>query len=243
MSKIFITGSADGLGLLSAQALASRGHQVYLHARNAKRAEDARRACPQATDCLIGDLSSPAETKSLAEHLNEKGPFDAIIHNAAIMHGGSRGALFNINTLSPYLLTCLVDPPPKRYVFLSSSMHQGGDASLSNIEQCRYSDSKLHNIMLAFWFSKKFGPAVACNSMDPGWVPTKMGGSGAPDDINAAVDTYVLLAEGNGAAEGQSGKYWYQKREKSCKPAASDEQKQDQLIKLLQDISGVSPQK
>lgn len=122
-------------------------------------------------------------------------------------------------------------------------MHQGGDASLSNIEQCGYSDSKLHNIMLASWFAKKFGPGVTCNSMDPGWVPTKMGGSGAPDDINAAVDTYVLLAEGKGAAEGQSGKYWYQKRQKNAKAAALDEQKQDHLIKLLQDISGVSPPK
>lgn len=119
MSKIFITGSSDGLGLLSARTLADRGHKVYLHARNAQRAEDARKACPQATDCLIADLSSTTETESLASQLNEKGPFDAIVHNAGIMTGGGDGALFRINTLSPYLLTSLVDPPPKRYVFLS----------------------------------------------------------------------------------------------------------------------------
>jgi NAD(P)-dependent dehydrogenase (short-subunit alcohol dehydrogenase family) len=120
MGKIFITGSADGLGLMSAQALAARGHQVYLHARNAKRAADARQGCPQAADCLVADLSSPAEAKALASQLNEKGPWDAIIHNAGIMHArpGS-GTLFNVNTVAPYLLTCLVDPPPKRYVFLS----------------------------------------------------------------------------------------------------------------------------
>ncbi|KAH8198082.1 hypothetical protein TruAng_007754 [Truncatella angustata] len=105
------------------------------------------------------------------------------------MRGGEGGELFTINTMAPYLLTCLVDPPPKRYVFLSSGMHQGGDASLRNIERCGYSDSKLHNIMLAFWFSRRFGNKVACNSMDPGWVATKMGGSSAPDDIDAAVDT------------------------------------------------------
>lgn len=123
MSKVFITGSSDGLGLLSARALADRGHQVYLHARNAQRAEDARRGCPQAADCLIADLSSTTETKSLASELNENGPWDAIIHNAGIMRGGANGALFNVNTMSPYLLTCLVDPPPKRYVFLSRSVH------------------------------------------------------------------------------------------------------------------------
>ncbi|KAK6063420.1 oxidoreductase [Seiridium cupressi] len=241
MSKIFITGSSDGLGLLSAQALASRGHHVYLHARNTKRAEDARRSCPEAADCLIADLSSTSETKSLASQLNEKGPWDAIIHNAGIMRGGGTGALFSVNTMSPYLLTSLVDPPPKRYVFLSSSMHQSGDASLRNIEQCGYSDSKLHNVMLAFWFARRFGGRVASNSMDPGWVATKMGGSGAPDDIGAAVDTYVMLAEGKGTAEGKTAKHWYQKREKSSKSAAADEQKQNQLIGLLQDLSGVKP--
>jgi len=248
MSKIFITGSSDGLGLLSAQALAKRGHAVYLHARNATRAEDARRSCPQAAGCFIADLASTDETKSLASQLNENGPWDAIIHNAGIMRSTPRGpnvandlpALFAVNTMAPYLLTCLVDPPAKRYVFLSSSMHQGGDASLKNIEQCGYSDSKLHNIMLACWFAKCFKErGVACNSLDPGWVPTKMGGSGAPDDIGAAVDTYVMLAEGKGAADGQTGKYWYQSRERNFKVAASEEEKQEKLLGLLQGISGV----
>lgn len=124
-----------------------------------------------------------------------------------------------------------------------SSMHQGGDASLKNIDQCGYGDSKLHNIMLALWFAKRFGDRVASNSIDPGWVATKMGGSGAPDDIDAAVDTYVMLAEGKGAAEGQTGKHWYQKRERSFKSAAADQEKQNQLISILQNISGTEPPK
>jgi NAD(P)-dependent dehydrogenase (short-subunit alcohol dehydrogenase family) len=249
MARIFITGSSDGLGLLSAQALAKRGHMVYLHARNPTRAEDARRACPQATDCFVADLASTDETKSLAAQLNQNGPWDAIIHNAGIMRPPPRApsaanndfpALFAVNTMAPYLLTCLVDPPAKRYVFLSSSMHQGGDASLKNIEQCGYSDSKLHNIMLAGWFAKRWrGRHVVCNSLDPGWVPTKMGGSGASDDIGAAVDTYMMLAEGSGAASDQTGKYWYHSRERSCKVAAGELERQDKLVELLRDISGV----
>lgn len=120
-------------------------------------------------------------------------------------------------------------------------MHQGGDASLKNIEHCSYSDSKLHNIMLALWFSKRFGNEVASNSMDPGWVATKMGGSGAPDDIDAAVATYIMLAEGEGPAKDQSGKHWYQRLEMRFKSAAADEQKQSQLIGLLKGLSGVEP--
>lgn len=142
MSKIFITGSSDGLGLRSAQTLAKRGHSVYLHARNDQRATDARRSYPQEKCCLVADLTSTDETKALASQLNESGPCDAIIHNAGIMHF-SRGqpkvandflALFAVNTMAPYLLTCLIDPPPKRYVFLSAPcitevMHHCGTLS------------------------------------------------------------------------------------------------------------------
>lgn len=249
MTKIFITGSADGLGLLSAQALAKRGHQVYLHARNASRASDARAACPEASDVLIGDLTSMEETKALAAELNQRGPWDTIIHNAGVMRvsadaKGKEGipVLFAVNTLAPYILTCLTDPPPKRYVFLSSSMHQGGDASLRDVERCGYSDSKLHNVMLANWFAGRLAAkGTACNSMDPGWVPTKMGGSGATDDIGAAVDTYVLLAEGKGEAEGKTGKYWRSSKVKSCKAAGESEAQQDKLIAMLHKISGVEP--
>ncbi|KAH9893871.1 NAD(P)-binding protein [Xylariomycetidae sp. FL2044] len=256
MARIFITGSADGLGLRSAQALAKRGHEVYLHARSARRAEDARAACPDARDVLVADLSSTEETRRLAGELSRRGPWDAIVHNAGLMRGvaGLRGkeglpALFAVNTLAPYLLTCLVDPPPRRYVFVSSGMHRGGDASLRDLPGASYSDSKLHDVMLAFWFGKRLAArggggggdttTTTCNALDPGWVPTKMGGSGAPDDIGKAVDTYVMPAEGSGAAEGVSGKYWYQCRESTPSGAASDEGKQRLLVESLEKISGV----
>ncbi|RYO91392.1 hypothetical protein DL766_001357 [Monosporascus sp. MC13-8B] len=256
MGKIFITGSAEGLGSLSAQALARRGHDVYLHARSAQRAADARAACPQARDVLVADLSSTEETKALAARLSALGPWDAVVHNAGVMHGadGLRGpgglpVLFATNTLAPYLLTCLVQPPPRRHVFLSSSLHYSGDAAAAGdpdrLRSCGYSDSKLQDILLANWFARRFRRMglgdVTCNSMDPGWVPTKMGGAGATGDIKAAVDTYVLLAEGAAAVEGQTGKYWVSSKEHSPKAEANDEETQDQLIESLAKISGVKP--
>jgi NAD(P)-dependent dehydrogenase (short-subunit alcohol dehydrogenase family) len=45
MSRILITGSADGLGLMAAQLLISQGHEVVLHARNQVRVAGARPAC------------------------------------------------------------------------------------------------------------------------------------------------------------------------------------------------------
>jgi NAD(P)-dependent dehydrogenase (short-subunit alcohol dehydrogenase family) len=87
MARYFITGSADGLGSLVAQALVKDGHQVVLHARNAQRAKDAAAACPGSEKVLIGDLSDVAETKRLAEEVNAMGQFDGIIHNAALYRG------------------------------------------------------------------------------------------------------------------------------------------------------------
>ncbi|KAI1659104.1 putative short chain dehydrogenase [Daldinia decipiens] len=263
MARIFITGSSDniGLGMRSAQALIKRGHDVYLHSRNSQRAQDARTACPGAKDVFVADLASMKEIKALAKQLNQTGPWDAIVHNAA--HPGPMfgvanpkneegiSILFIINTLAPYILTSLINPPPKRYVFVSSGMHKGGDPSLRNIQECSYSDSKLHNVLLSFWFARHLAnKGVLSNAMSPGWVATKIGGSSAPDNIDAAIDTYVLLAEGSGVAEGETGKYWYQTQARSSSgsghetsylKALDDEALQDQLIQTLEKISGVKP--
>jgi NAD(P)-dependent dehydrogenase (short-subunit alcohol dehydrogenase family) len=45
MAKIFITGSADGLGHMAAKLLVNQGHQVVLHARNAERGQQALGNC------------------------------------------------------------------------------------------------------------------------------------------------------------------------------------------------------
>lgn len=254
MARIFITGSSDGLGSLTARALVQRGHSVVLHARNDRRAHDAAAACPGAETCLVADLSDISQTKKLAEDVNQLGPFDAIIHNAGLYTGsyqatkGECPSLTAVNTLSPYILTCLINPP-KRLVFISSSLHNSGDASLTDLtwehrgergyrDMQAYCDSKLHMVMLACAFARRW-PGVKSNAIDPGWVPTKMGGRSATDDIDAAVDTYVMLAEGKGEAEEVSGKYWYQMKTRKCKGAAEDVNTQDKLLLELERITGV----
>jgi NAD(P)-dependent dehydrogenase (short-subunit alcohol dehydrogenase family) len=82
MAKVFITGSADGLGLLAGRQLAAQGHEVVLHARNQERAVAARRSLPECKDVLIGDLSTIAAIESVASQANARGRFDAVIHNS-----------------------------------------------------------------------------------------------------------------------------------------------------------------
>lgn len=244
MARIFITGSSDGLGSLAAKALVKKGHNVTLHARNAQRAQDATAACPGADDVLIADLSSVAATQQLASDLNSRGPWDAIIHNAGVMRIDSSSTgpeglptLFATNTLAPYILACQVNPPSQRLVFLSSQLHNGGDASLRDIKAASYSDSKLHNTMMAFYFSRQSAfKNVQVTSLDPGWCKTKMGGSGASDDIGAAVNDYVALAEGS--LDG-SGRHLYHSRDRSVHKGAQDEEMQARLVTELSEISGV----
>jgi NAD(P)-dependent dehydrogenase (short-subunit alcohol dehydrogenase family) len=121
MARIFITGSSDGLGSMTAKLLADQGHRVVLHARNPERGRQALGKVPEAEKVLIGDLSSMDETKRLAEDVNAMGHFDAVIHNAGV-YQVSNMLIFAVNTLAPYILTCLVQRP-ERLIYLSSGMH------------------------------------------------------------------------------------------------------------------------
>ncbi|KAI0097372.1 short chain dehydrogenase [Nemania sp. FL0031] len=262
MARILITGSSDGLGLRAAKLLVAKGHTVYLHARNAQRASDARTACPGAAAVLLGDLSSIAETKALASSIAQLGPepLDCIFHNAGLYLGPYRAqaegypAVFAVNCLAPYLLTCLA-PLPKRLVYASSDSHFNGSADLGDFgwkerheagrfgDRAAYADTKMYNTMFGYAFARRFkGRGTAANAVDPGWVPTKMGGIRAPGDINESDRLYVMLAEDSGEAEGKSGCYW---DPKTTGPASShrdtyDEQAQDALLKKLEEITGVA---
>jgi len=190
MARIFITGSADGLGQLAAKSLVDQGHQVVLHARNTERGDYAKEKVPGAEHVILGNLSNIDETKNIADQANALGRFDAVIHNAGVYRTLPRN-IFMVNTIAPYILTCLIEKP-KRLIYLSSGMHRQGRANLENFKKdmsrISYSDSKLHVVTLSMAVARKW-PDVYANAVDPGWVPTKMGGAGAPDDLQKGYET------------------------------------------------------
>jgi NAD(P)-dependent dehydrogenase (short-subunit alcohol dehydrogenase family) len=240
MERIFITGSADGLGQLAAKALVGAGHEVVLHARNEKRGRDALEKVPGAVDVLTADLGNLEETKDLAVKANELGAFDCVIHNAAVYDLPGE-QIFSVNALAPYLLTCLMQKP-KRLVYLSSQMHEGGQAKLeslkSNLSRITYSDSKLHVLMLCKAVARKW-PDVYANAVNPGWVPTKMGGRGAPDDLQKGFETQVWLAVSDDARAKVSGRYFFHRKETRHNSEADDVQQQERFLKLCEEMSGV----
>jgi NAD(P)-dependent dehydrogenase (short-subunit alcohol dehydrogenase family) len=252
MARILITGSADGLGQMAARRLVDSRHEVVLHARNAVRAREAMAAVPGARHAIAGDLSSIAEMRSVADQANTLGPFDAVIHNAAVGYREPRietvdglEHVFAINVVAPYLLTVLIQRP-RRLIYLSSGMHRGADPNFADLKWRHrrwsgaqaYSDSKFFDVALAFAVARRW-PQVLSNAVEPGWVATKMGGPSAPDDLSQAPETQVWLAASDDPRAKVSGRYFYHKRLKASHPAASDPHVQDGLLGACECLTGV----
>lgn len=253
MSRVFITGSADGLGKMAAQLLVADGHRVVVHARNPKRAAEALAAVPGAEAAVFGDLASIAECRDLAEQVNALGAFDAAIHNAAVGDRESRrietvdglSHTFAINALAPYILTALIRKP-RRLVYMSSGMHRGADSSVDDLAWRKrpwngsdaYSDSKLHDAILALAVARRWRDVLS-NAVDPGWVATRMGGRGAPDDLRAGAVTQAWLATSGEPAAQVTGQYFHHLKARAADPAAHDIATQDRLIDAFARISGL----
>jgi NAD(P)-dependent dehydrogenase (short-subunit alcohol dehydrogenase family) len=238
-ARVFITGSADGLGRAAAQTLLERGHKVVVHARNQDRLTTVRDLLDRGAAAVVGDLSDPEETRDVAGQVNRLGRMDAVIHNAGVNTGPN---VFPVNVVAPYLLSALIHRP-QRLVYLSSSMHRGGRARLTGTDWSghratgSYSDSKLFVTTLAAAVARTWTD-VFSNAVDPGWVPTKMGGAGAPDDLRLGHLTQVWLATSDDPEARTSGGYWHHQRLAEPAPSVHDKWFQDQLLEELARFTG-----
>jgi NAD(P)-dependent dehydrogenase (short-subunit alcohol dehydrogenase family) len=254
MARVLVTGSSEGLGLLAGQQLHRKGHAVTLHARNEARAAAARAGLPGCEGVVVGDVSRLAEMRQVAEQANQSGPFDAVIHNVGIGDQARKRIetadgvemVFAVNVLAPYVLTALIQRP-RRLVYVSSGMHRGGTPDLDDAQWTRrrwngsqaYSDSKLYDVALAFAVARRW-PDVRSNAIDPGWVPTRMGGLSAPDDLQAGAETQVWLAVSDNPAVAVTGEYFHHQARRSPHPATHDPRLQEELIAHCASLSGVT---
>lgn len=253
MAKIFITGSSEGLGLMAGQYLADQGHVVVRHARSEARAADARKTLLSAQDVVIGDLSTITAMRDIADQANALGRFDAVIHNVGMGYREPRrvetpdglSQLWAVNVLAPYVLTALMQRP-ERLVYLSSGLHRGGSADLDDLQWAdrrwngtqAYSDTKLHDVLLAFGVARRW-PGVLSNALEPGWVPTRMGGTGATDDLSQGHVTQAWLATSDDPEAAVTAGYFYHRRRAKLHPAASSPDLQDRLLHYCREVSGI----
>lgn len=253
MARIFVTGSTEGLGRAAAHALMGSGHEVVLHARSPRRAEALGDLSGQVAGVVTGDLRSEAETRGIAAQVNAIGRMDAVIHNAGIYGEPSRGStpeghagILAVNSLAPYLLTALIERPD-RLIYLSSSLHRGGEGSLRDIDWTErrwdpdraYAESKLHVAALAAALARRW-PGVLSNAVDPGWVRTRMGGAGAPVDVETGQRTQSWLAVSNEPAAQVSGGYWHDLRQETPAREVTSADFQDKLLARFEQLTGVA---
>jgi NAD(P)-dependent dehydrogenase (short-subunit alcohol dehydrogenase family) len=237
MARVFITGSADGLGRAAAQTLLDDGHDVIVHARNGDRLQAVRDLVDRGAAVVVGDLSDVEQTRRIASDVNRLGRMDAVIHNAGVYSGP---AVLLVNVVAPYLLTALIDRP-QRLVYLSSAMHRSGRPNLGGIDWSgqrtnSYADSKLFVTTLAAAVARLWKD-VCSNAVDPGWVPTRMGGAGAPDDLRFGHLTQEWLATSDDPDVHTSGGYWHHQRRLEPHPVAYDAQSQEQLVTHLAEFT------
>ncbi|MGY8524425.1 SDR family NAD(P)-dependent oxidoreductase [Paracidovorax citrulli] len=240
-ARVFITGSADGLGHAAAKTLMSQGHEVVVHVRSQSRMPAVKELVDRGATATVGDLSDVAQIRDLADQVNALGRMDAVIHNAGVFSGAP---LLVVNVVAPYLLTALIQRP-HRLIYLSSGMHRGGSASLSGMDWTgrtstgSYSDSKLFVTTLTAAVARLW-PDVYANAVDPGWVPTRMGGPNAPGDLRLGHLTQEWLATSDDPKALTSGGYWHHKQRQEPHPSVHDIRFQDQLLSELARVTGTT---
>lgn len=250
--RVFITGSTAGIGLLAARRLLEQGHQVVAHARNSEKAASLKAELPQLEGVVVGDLANLEQTQHVAEQVNSLGQFDAVIQNAGIYRSSGSNPdnhdipdLFMVNCLAPYMLAGLISRP-QRMVFVSSSLHQGADADANDPLRKRrgwnasaaYGESKLFVAAFANALGRLW-PGIAVNTIDPGWVPTNMGGPGATDDLEAGAFTQCWLAVSDESNALESGRFFFHMRKQTPDARVHDHDFQAAFIRQCAQLSGV----
>ncbi len=263
---VLITGATDGIGKQVASQLADLGARVFIHGRNAEKAELVRQEIIQATsntqvETLIADFQSLEQVRQMAEELKSKiDRLDVLINNAGVFMGKRRLSVdgfemtFAVNYLAPFLLThlvkdLLVKAAPARIITLSSSGHKLVYLNLRNLQGERfywgwvaYCRSKLLNMIFTIELSQRLdGSGVVINAVHPGVIKTNILKSARISSnlsVQEGAQPIVRLASAPDFGE-VSGKYFDRMREAVPNCIANNSQLRRKIWEISADMVGL----
>jgi NAD(P)-dependent dehydrogenase (short-subunit alcohol dehydrogenase family) len=195
--RVLLTGATDGIGLAAAEALAARGAQVAIVARDEAKAGRAVARIEASggnggVDVLMADLASQESVRHLASQVLSRYPrLDVLVNNAGAVNSTRRLTVdgieltWAVNHLAPFLLTSLllerlVQSAPARVVTTSSDAHKQARIPFDDLAAersyrgrgfSRYGETKLANILFTAELARRTeGTGVTAYCFHPGVV-------------------------------------------------------------------------
>ncbi|WP_406816946.1 SDR family oxidoreductase [Mycobacterium sp. M23085] len=194
-----ITGATDGIGKVTATALAREGFAVVLAARNEAKAASVTSEIVASTgnrdvDYLTADLRSLSQLHRLADTFAARYPrLDVLVNNAGVvmpqrvLTEDGYETTFQVNYLAQFYLTQLLlgaleKSPQGRVINLSSSIYRAGRFDPDNLRSERrfsaigaYAASKLCVLLFTIELAQRLAPTrITANAVHPGIVRTPM---------------------------------------------------------------------
>ena len=250
---MLITGATDGIGERIARNLAGQGATVLVHGRNEERVQAAGERIGGRWQPAVADLGSFAAVRALAGSVSV---LDGLVNNAGVGFGTapSRDArtedghevTWQVNVLSAFLLTVLLHDVLAdgggRVVHMSSGVASSGAVDLDSPDAPRgvdaYRQSKVALMLLAREMGDRYrGAGIDVNAVSPGWIATKMGGSGG-GDLDRGADTATWLLT-DPSLEGTTGRYFADRREQRPNPQTEDAEARRRLWELASSAVGL----
>jgi NAD(P)-dependent dehydrogenase (short-subunit alcohol dehydrogenase family) len=236
---VLITGATDGIGEELARRLLQQGARVIVHGRSRERTEAAVERVGGG-EIAIADLASFAQVRTLVDEVATRfGELGGLVNNAGIGYNtapppGRRTddghePTWQVNFLSAFLLTLGLEEVLAawggRVVHMSSGVHSSGSVDLEQPDEPRYAtpyaQSKIALVMLAREQGERWRRlGVDVNACSPGWIATKMGGTGG-GSLAEGIDTPWWLLTDPGLA-GTTGRFFWQRHEEEPNPQVED---------------------
>ena len=203
-----VSGGNRGIGLEVCRQLAARGITVVMGSRDAEQGREAASGLPDSVVVHQLDVADPESVEGLARSVEEEfGRLDVLVNNAAISNDDGQSGVdadldrvkeaLEANLLGAWRLCELAIPMMRRNGYGRIVNVSTGLASLEDMgggsPGYRVSKTAL-NVLTRILASELRGSGILVNAVNPGWVQTDMGGSGATRTAEEGAEALVWAA-------------------------------------------------